>query len=1048
MKKHFYFQKVKASLFFMLVLFCNSNFAQNISLIGTVSNSKNEGIQGVSVTLSGTKKGTTTDENGKFKLEVINLKGTLEFKHIAYITREIPVNGEPIINAQLTDAVTSLNDVIITGYGSQKKVDLTGAVATLKSDKIDQLPTTSLSNSLAGRLSGVYVMQSTGVPGISADVRVRSDGSWNNTAPLYVIDGIVLDKSAFDRLDPSEIAEFSVLKDAASAAIYGSRAAAGVILVTTKRGRSGKPVISYSGSYSSDKPTSLPKIMDPITEGIPFINNAFSDPTHWAHWSPQEIEGLKKQGGWISPLDNVYRTPNINRHTLNVSGGNDNMKFFIGGSYANQKGYLPNLDYQKYNLRGNVEAKVAKNLTASLQISTNYDQRSKFNWNPDDYRTGQGINDLNQLWGWLIAAYGYMPAYIDGKPTDNGWVANLTDRFYQGYQHFSGQSLDALATLKYDVPFIKGLSLKASFSKDNYYGYNKRYDVNHLMYQFKPIEGSSFRIFTDTVIGSRMSQDPGTEYLENDWNRRSAYQLNGQTTYTRDFGKHHFDAFVVYEQSEWNTNYLNGKRKNFPVVRTAQFWAAGSDTKGFELNGGEDLGARLSYVGKINYSYADKYLLSASLRRDGSLGFAQGKRWGTFPAIAAGWRISEERFMKDKIHFLDYLKLRASYGVTGSDAVGGWQWQDQYYLDRTYILGGQPTRGINIGGVTNGRYYNVSNNNLTWEKSTSYNFGLDTRLFNTLNFTTEYWFRNTTDILGGRNASYPAEAGIYPADENYGKVNSHGFEIELGYEGKVGSDFRYSITGNFAYATNKVILRDVAQNAQSVDNPNGKTLGYFTGLESTGVIRTQKELDALPADYTINGYIPQLGMLNYRDLSGPNGKPDNKIDNYDRAVIAKYSSPPYSGGLALSGYWKGISLDVFLQGNFGAYKLMDDGMAFRQADTYDMPWKFWLDSWTPKNPKGKYPQQIEQWAGVQSSDVQDSDFWLFSTSYVRLKQVSLGYALPKTFITKAGLQNVKLLVTGTNLLTWSKSKLYDPELASYSSYPIMKTITFGLNITL
>lgn len=1014
--------------------------AQTTDVKGKVTDSVGTALSGVSVQVQGTGKGVVTNASGDYSLKAVSSTAMLTFSYVGFTDEQVAVNGRTKLDVVMHGNARGLNEVVVTGYASQRKKDITGAVATLEAEKIADLPTTNLSNSLAGRISGMYVMQSTGVPGITADVRIRSGSSWNEVSTLYVIDGVVRDKNAFDMIDPSEVADISVLKDAASAAIYGSRSAGGVILVTTKRGRNEKPVISYSGSYSFDKPTSLPKIMDPVTEGVPFINRAFPDPSSWEHWSDEEMAALK-QRGWINHLDDVYRTPNISRHTLNVSGGNDKVNYFIGGSYVKQNGYLPQLSYQKYNLIAKVEGKISNSLTASLNLRTDYDLRSTFNWNADGY-------DLNSLWAWLIGAYGTIPSYIDGKPTDNGWVANLTDRFYQGYSHYSGQYMDAIATLQYDVPFIKGLSVKAIFSKNDFYGYNKRYDVNHLIYQFKPIPGSSIRFYTDTVLGSRWSQDPGIEYLENDWNRSKAYQLNGQATYVRDMGKHHLDAFFVYEQSEWNNNSMNGKRKDFPVVQTDQFWATSSDTKSFELNGGESLGARLSFVGKVNYAYANKYLLSASVRRDGSLNFAPTRRWGTFPAVSAGWVLSEENFLKNKSRFLDYLKLRASYGVTGNDAVGGWQWQDQYYLDQTYVLGSQVVRGVNRGGNSNGRYYNVSNNNLTWEQSTSYNFGFDAQLFHQLSISTNYWFRYTTDILGSRTISFPFESGIYLADQNYGKVNSHGYEVELTYNGKAGKNFRYYVRGNLAYATNKVIRADVAENAQWVDNPNGKPLGYLIGLKSTGVIRTQADLAKLPSGYTINGYQPQLGMLNFEDISGPDGHPDGKIDSYDRTVIADHSDPSYTGGLTLGGSWKGLNVEVFLQGNLGGHKLFYDGTTYRQADTYDMPWKFWLDSWTPQNPKGKYPQQIEQNVGVQNSDVVDSDFWLFNTSYVRLKQITLGYTLPLALTKKAGINNVKFFLSGTNLLTWSKMKLYDPELATYSSYPIMKTYTLGLNITL
>ncbi len=1035
----------------------NTKFAdaeQGLTVSGKVTDSSGSPLPGVTVIVKGTTNGTVTNTDGEYSLSNVPGDAILQFSFVGMRTQGIAVAGKTFINLTMVEEAIGIEEVVAIGYGTMKKSDLTGAVSNIKADKLEQIPAVNLSNTLAGRLAGVYVERNTGIPGTTSDIRVRSQVSWNDSPALYVIDGVISRKGSFDMLDPSEIEDITVLKDAAATSIYGSRAAGGVILISTKRGEIGKPVITYNGSFSLDIPFGMPELMDVYTEQIPYTNSVFSDPDDptwgWVYWTDEDIQGLKDMGGPKSQLDYIYRTPTIQRHTLDVSGGSEVVKYFIGGSYVDDKGFIDQVNYDKYSIRCNVEAKISNNLTAFLQVSTNYDKRTLYTSDIDGIGTNR---DLSYSWWYLYGgAYYHYPAYVHGdetKPVDTGFKTNLVEAVRTGYENIYGEQLHVMSSLAYDVPFVKGLSLQIMLSKNSINTYTKEYDYKHTMYTLAYIEGSQYRILDeDNIIGTTLSRSPSEEYLSNDWGRRRSYQLNGQINYIRDFGQHHLEAIAVYEQSESNFNYMSGIRKGFPVITTDQFWATDTNTENYVLVGGESETARLSYIGKINYNFADKYLLSASVRSDGSVLFAPNKRWGTFPAISLGWRISEEPFFKDNISFMDYLKPRVSFGVIGNDNVGGWQWQDQFYVDGTYVIGGEPVSGISTGGYTGGRYYNVANSELTWEKTKSYNFGVDTRFMNTLTFNAEYFMTHTTDILGGRLVSYPLESGINPADENYGILDTHGFEIELGYEGKIGNEFNYLIMGNFSYATNKVILADVAENAQPVDDPNGKTLGYLKGLKYTDMIRTQEDLDALPGDYTINGVKPFLGMLNYEDISGAEGVPDGKIDKYDRVVLSNYSSPPISCGLNFSAKWKSFSVDIFFQGHFGFDKFLD-GESVRAANVWDRTLKFWVDSWSSENTDAKYPVTIgPMWSAQNSANAQLSSFWLRDASFIRLRQGAISYDLPDRIINKIGIEDIKLSLSGTNLFTWSKMKIYDPEMRVSNSYPLMRTITFGLKMTL
>ena len=1015
----------------------NGKFLNGINLdrqvSGRIVDSSGAPLSGASIFIKGNAKGVVSNLEGYFSIQVPDKATTLVFTFTGYLSQEIMVSDQSnLIITLLTDS-KSLGDVVVVGYGIQKKVNLTGAVVTIKGQKLEAVPVTNLTEALAGRVSGVFVDQTNGVPGIPSNLIIRSASSWNDSPPLYVIDGVILDKYSFDRLAANEIENISILKDAASASIYGSRATGGVVLVTTKKGVIGKPVITYYGSYSFEKPTSEIESMN-AEEATTFINAAPGP--DYLKWDQAEVAHLKETGvyHWI---DYAYQAPTTMRHSLNVSGGNKNVRYFIGGNYLDNKGFLPNLGYKKYSIRGNIEANITENLTATLYMTSNYDQKSQFNY---AYSKGH-TDDLTEAYGWLNTWPSSYAPYVDGKPVNTGWNGNFVERVKNGgYDRLSGENTDVLMALNYKIKPVPGLSLRVAFSKNNNLTYRKIYDLKTMLYDFAR-EGSGGRIVTDQITGSNPSPDPGRERLVNEYGRFSSYQLNGQVSYIKDFGQHHIDAFAVYEQYESSYSGISLSRYNFPIVKTDQIFATSPDPLNQNSNGNDLETARLSYVGKINYSFGSKYLFAASIRRDGSMLFAPENQWGWFPSVSAGWRISEESFFKDNVEFVQLLKLRASYGLTGNDNVGGWLWQEQYGTD--------PTNGsIYFGNALQSSLYysNIPVKDLTWEKSKSYNFGIDAIVLKSLSVSAEFWTRNTYDILGPRILLLPSSFGAALPAENYGKVDSRGFELEIGYEGKTNFGLNYHVRGNFSYATNKVIIRDYASNGLPANNPNGKPTNFIVGLVNTGIIRTQADLAKLPADYTVYGVQPSLGALSFKDISGPQNVPDGKIDDYDKDVISLEGNVPYTGGLSLGGSWKGISVEVLFQGSFGRKKLYYD-LQGRQADLYDIPWKHWTNSWTPDNTDAKYPRAYEPFNDLSFMNY-DSDFWLFDASYVRLRQLTLEYQIPTKITKKAGIGEFRINFTGSNLLTWSKWKLYDPQLRSYASYPIMKTFTLGVIMSL
>ncbi|MFI5194475.1 MAG: TonB-dependent receptor [Chitinophagales bacterium] len=1007
-----------------------------IDFHGHITDSAGNPLVGASVIVKGTKRGTSTDVNGNFELNDVKNNAILVISFSGYANKEYEVNGQIFVNIKLMRSTNPMDEIIVIGYGSQRRADLLGAVSSINSSEIANIPTSNLSNVLAGRLSGTYVETNTGTPGISSSIRIRAQSSWNGGDPVYVIDGVVRDKTSFDALGPNEVDQITILKDAASAAIYGSRSSNGVILVTTKSGKAGKPLISFSSSFTQQKVGKVPGYMG-VPESIALDRYTYGDSSVTAADYASLMKNNPDGKEWYNL---AYQTPKSQQYALSASGGGDRFTYYIGGSYYDENGFLPNVWYKKLNLRGNLSAKLTKDLTVGLNLSESNGTRNRFNFTYD-----YGSADLNNLWGKLFYNAGFTQPYVDGKPVNPGWLGNQIEMMRNGgYWRNTNQQTDALINIEYKIPFVPGLSVKASYSRNFDNSYVKNFAKKQLLYNYAFI-GNNGTIDPNQPLGTTLSGDPGTEYLGNEFTKTDAYQLNGQINYDRYFGKSHVSAVGVYEQYEYQYNYFSMYHYNFPLFPTDQFFATSGNPSDWKTAGNESQDARLSYVGRVNYEYDKRYLFSASVREDGSIKFAPNKRWGLFPSVSAGWIISNENFFKASNTFsniFDMMKLRASFGSTGNDIIGGWQWQDQYNIQGSYYLGNP---GIVAPGLT---YGGIPNPDITWEKSNSYNFGLDLNFLKNFSLSTDLWTRHTYDILGPRILALPVEFGGTLPAVNYGIVNGKGLEIELGYRNKIGRSFSYSIKGNFGLAENTVIKRDAPANAQPVDDPNGKTLGYLKGLVSTGIYRTQDELDKLPAGYTIYGQAPVLGMLSFRDVSGPGGVPDGKIDDYDRSKLANYGQgqAPISYGINLNLEYKGFSVSMLFAGLSGFKTFYNDAFS-RNIGVYATHTSWWNDYWTETNVNGKAPKPFP-WGDSRADYQYNSTYNLYDAGFLRMKYLNLSYSLPAKMMGRLGIHSVQFFASGTNLFVISKFKYYDPEVTQFMSYPIQKTFTLGFNVNL
>ncbi|HWJ27637.1 MAG TPA: SusC/RagA family TonB-linked outer membrane protein, partial [Flavisolibacter sp.] len=838
--------------------------AADIVVKGIVS-SKEGPMAGVTVRVNGASKAVVTDANGSYSITAPE-DGTLIFSFSGYREQRVAVRKQAIINVTLEAQVSQMDEVIVTGYRTQKRGAVIGAVTSVNSSEFSNTPVDNLSNALAGRLSGVTITQGAGTPGMESSIRIRAQGSLTGTTPLFVIDGVVSDKFAFDGLSPSEVQDVTILKDAASAAIYGARAANGVVLVTTKRGREGAPKMNYNGMYGIQSPTKVPETLNAyehasiINQQLQYTNVPTSDPRYYTQ---DELDYFKTHSwNWI---DEMWQNPATTQHSLDISGGSQNVKYFLGGSYNYATGSFVNINYKKFNLRGNVDVNVTKNLKVSLDLNT--DTRNTFgpSWDVNNLR-------YEDLYKALLLRTAMVPPYIDGEPVGNfvEWHPGAVLNLEAGYNKRKWTSLNSTVTVNYIVPFIKGLTAKASFNRYNRDIYQKNFNLPYNMTQFN-LTGGHNHIVGDSITGPKPRA--ATEYLNSRFDNFWSYQFNAQLNYKRNFGLHSIDLVGVYEQSENYSTNFNGQRNDF-ISSAVDQYIAGSPVNS-SVGGNEVELGRLSYVGIASYNYAQKYMLEGSFRVDGSPIFAPEHRWGFFPALAAGWKVSAEPFFEN-VKFINDLKLRASVGLLGQDNIDPYQWVQTYAI----------TNGAVFDNVSQGLEEGVlANREVTWEKARTYNVGMDSRFANNkMNFKLDVFKRHTYDIQGTRTGIVPNTFGATLGDENYREVDSKGFEIELGYNSQNNSKsgLNYYVRGNFGYSTNKVIRTNEAENIRPYLAQTGHNIGRIYGLIATGIIRTQADLDKLPAGYTIMGVAPQLGMMNYKDVRGVTGDaPDGKITAED-----------------------------------------------------------------------------------------------------------------------------------------------------------------------
>ena len=1009
-----------------------------IKVSGKVSDVAGTSLPGVSVVVKGTTNGTITDASGKFSFSAIPENATLDFSFIGMKPQEIAVNGKTVINAVLTEEAVTIDEVVVVGYGTQKRASLIGSVASVNAAEITRVPMPNVSQALVGKLPGLITRQSSGQPGNDGvDMYVRGFGSLNSNSPMMLVDGV---ERSFNNLDPNEIESISILKDASAAAVYGVRGANGVILVTTKRGKESKPMATYSGSYTLSENTRMPQYLNG-EEYVKWYNYADETNGRQHTFSDAVINkvtngdpsGIYGNTNWIKQM--IKPTAPTMHHNITLNGGTSNIKYFMSLGYLNQEGIISGVDYNRYNLRSNLDAQVTKEFSISLSVSgnvadSNSPQISNFDANGNSVST----NLMNQI----ITAH----PYINSKLPDGRYLASslltgnnpMAARDLSGFNNTDNSGVQSSLTMKYDAPFLQGLSFKFIGSYDKNYYHSKSFYTPYTVWAVDPTTSSENLSEVNAPYGT-------VALLTEGYSQATRWTTQQFITYQNVFNKKHaVDALIVAEQSEYKGTGLGAYARNFDLTDIAEFaFAKENPTK---PSGYSSTTHRVGWVGRFNYTYNNRYLAEVSARVDASTNFPENLRYGLFPSGSLGWRISEENFFKPLKATITNLKFRGSYGILGNDVTNG-----SYDYMRFVTLNGPVA---NIGGTNvNGIYTtSIPNKNLTWEKSRTANVGFDLELWNgKLGAEFDWFYKVTSDILTSVGGTYPPSIGGYYSNTvNSGKVDNRGFELILSHKNKI-REFTYAVTGSLSWAHNRILNMDESVGIPEYQSMIGRSMGAKSGLVSQGLFKTDNQAITSPV---VNS-AARAGDIIYKDLNG-----DGKI-TYEQDVtnIGRSSMPELNYALNFLSSWKNFDFSFLIQGAAicdNALMGWYDGIGWDDTQ-YTRPFynggntpKYLVEgAWSPSNLSGKYPRLDNQW---RPNNNWASTMWIVDGAYTRLKNVQLGYTLPKSITSRLGF-NAKFSASATNLLTFSAFKYLDPEAPNVSNgyYPQQKTFSLSATIT-
>lgn len=1001
---------------FSLMLLCAGLAAHaQHAISGLVTDSVGKPMPGVTVQLKSTSIGTQTNTDGRFSLNVsdANAKGTLVFSFVGYQVVELSVNRQKTFNVKLFVESASLNDVVVVAYGTQKKSSMTGAVSVVGSKELEGRPVTSVTQALQGTTPGLIIQQNTSEPGAAININIRGVSTLGSSNPLVVVDGI---PSSLDILNPNDIESISVLKDASSAAMYGSRSANGVILVTTKKGKKGsKPTVTYNGIFGSQRPTVMVKPVDGYTY-MQLKNEALVNSGYDPAFSPEQIQSAYTNGSPDWWLDEVLRK-NVGQqnHNLSVSGGAGNTNYLFSGGYLDQKSLYKGDGYgvKRYNLRTNLNTQISKRLKVGTNLSfTRQDMTEHAYWSE-----------------WIISTSMRIPRIYPIRDTaGNYYIAPTASTNPLAWLEKGGKrnylNDNFLMNVNAEFNIVDHLTFKAIYGGN--YSQNRTFEFRKII-DYKPYIGSD-------------NQNSITDANNNIKSDNFQAMLN----YDNAFGEHKLNVVAGYSTEGGSNSYSQVHKTDVDNITGMPVTGTKIDEAG-TYNLHTDKWALNSAFGRVNYAFEEKYLLEFNFRVDASSRFAEKNRRAFFPSVSAGWRITDENFMEQFRDNIGSIKLRGSWGQLGNQEIGLYRYLNTW------------TTYPNVYGFNNSGYaasfLGIGNPDIRWETSTMTDVGADIAfLNNALTVSVDYFDKITNDILLDLPA--PSLFGAWPPTQNAGKVRNRGWELAMGYKFKTGA-FRHNASFNLSDNLNEVV--DVkgkvfmTEADRTFITKEGFPISSYYGLEADGFYQSLEDIKGSPKPTFVNEVHP--GDIKYKDRNQ-----DGKIDNNDRYIMGN-PFPRYTFGFNYSVTWKGFDLNLLIQG-VGKRTLYLRGEAVEAFhNNWDNVYEQHIDRWTPTNPDASYPRLTIGAASTNNNA--GSDYWLLNAAYARLKNLQLGYSLPNRLLSKAGIEKCRFYLTGQNLFTVSALKNgFDPEITELNNslqisnghsnsgrvYPTLKVIAIGVDV--
>ena len=984
---------------------------------GVIVDENNEPVIGASVIVKGTNNGTITDLDGKYVLKDVPQNATLDISYIGYETLSLKANDKDLARITMHEDAKNLDEVVVVGYGTQKKVSVTGSMASTKGSDLSKVPTPNITNTLAGRLPGLISYNRSGEPGYDdAGLLIRGASTTGDASPLIVVDGVADRAGSLGRIDPNDIESITILKDA-SAAIYGSRAANGVVLVTTKRGTSDRITINYNGNVGISSPTILPdmceswqyaELLNEITPGS---------------YSDEDIQKFKDGSDPlnypnVNALDAMLKQAILTQHNVSASAGGKYISFYASLGYKYQDNYYKNSasNYSQYNFRTNIDFTPHKDIKVGLNVAFRQENRNS------------PITGSEDIWRYLLKYNPMVNIWFPG--TNYGNVSSSQDNFSpatgvdgtSGYQRDRQSYLNADLTLHWDLPWItEGLSIDAGLYIDRADVFYKNFQKKYYLYQQT---GDTYQ-----------PQEQGQNILDQNMHQTLGITMNARLNYKRTFNDvHNLNVFVAYEQYKSRYDYMQARRQDFISSSLDELFAG--DANSATNDGKASETARMNYFGRLDYDYAGKYLFQFNWRYDGSENFPKGNRFGFFPGVSVGWRISEEDFWKEHVEWMEYLKIRASWGQMGNDKVDAFQYMTAYTYDNPAILNG--------GVINNGLWLlRTANPNITWEVANTYNVGIEAKFLRYFNFEADFFKTKRNNILATRNAAIPEYAGLTLPDENIGICSNIGTELTLGFAKQINKDWRVMASGNFTYNHSTIDFIDEPSETLPWQRRTGLSIGtngdMYLMYEADGIFRTQEELDAYP-----HLAETRVGDVRFKDINK-----DGVIDGDDKVRQDKPAVPRIMYGINLGASYKNWSLNMLWQGAAQVWQY-----TFMEAGTIGNFTKdFYENRWTEDNINAEYPRTYNRDATVTGAGSYRNTMWLDNASYLRLKSIELAYDFPKSWLKKTPLTAVRLSLSGYNLFTITGIKNIDPETQENSqgwaawNTPQSKVYNFGINVT-